>query len=335
MSQPLILVAGPCAAETREQMLTIASELLSLQPQLQQAVEQPLQFVFRAGIWKPRTSPHSFQGVGDTGLECLQAVQRKGLSVATEAGTAIQAQKAVEAGVDIVWIGSRTCANPLQVQEIVSALRDNGGTLKAVAVKNPMHEDVGLWQGNIERMMSLGVPVWAVHRGCNHRSCWRMAYELRRSYPDVPLLIDPSHMSGMAQRVSVLSRKAAELGYDGWMIETHNMPEKAMSDAQQQILPRELCRCIVQPKEPDTLSWLRAEIDEVDEELWQTVLKRMEVSRRIGEYKRQTGMEVVQPTRFDFILRQRLEWAKEKGLSDNTINVMMNALHEESIRQQQ
>ncbi len=330
MSTP-ILVAGPCAAETREQLLTAAEQIA----RLPLAKDGCVRLVFRAGIWKPRTSPRSFQGVGDIGLEWLQEVrERYGLKTATEAGTAEQARKAAAAGVDMLWIGSRTSANPIAVQEIA----DNIEGINIVAVKNPMHEDSELWAGNIERVRQRAKEVWAVHRGCRHKPCWQMAYRLTSAMPDIPLLLDPSHMSGDAAKVESLCRKAESLGYNGYMIEVHPNPKEALSDARQQITPAELQEYIRPDKfnsRRDELDWLRCEIDEADDEIWQAISRRMDVSRRIGKYKHTRNMQIVQPDRFNKVLNRRLKWAEENGIASLTVEKIMNALHEESIHRQE
>ena len=328
----ITLVAGPCAAETREQVLATAEAVARLR-------DSGVRVIFRAGIWKPRTSPDSFQGIGDEGMEWLQEVKRlTGLETATEAGTPEQAQKAVAAGIDHLWTGARTGASPMMLQQIADALsvaQNNGGQLKSLFVKNPMHEDAALWAGNIRRMQQTGLPVTAVHRGCGHRPCWRLAWHLRKMMPDVPMLLDPSHMSGDRSKVQALCRIAAELGYDGLMIEVHTQPEKALSDAGQQITPAELPQCLFTPQQTDDLRWLRRQIDEADDDIWQAVERRMDISREIGAWKRGQQMEVVQPARFMQVVERRLQWAEQKGLGEDTVRTIMDALHTESIRTQQ
>lgn len=335
-----ILIAGPCAAESREQVLQTARAIA--------AMPRPAwlgQVIFRAGVWKPRTSPDTFQGIGEEALLWLQQVQQQtGMPVAVEVATSEQVQKAITAGIDVLWIGARTSANPIQVQVIADSItkaiashhtKNENTPPLAIAIKNPMHDDTDLWQGNIERLLRTGLPVWAVHRGCNHRSCWGMAFTLRQRMPSVPLLLDPSHMSGDRKQVPSLCHTAATLGYDGWMIEVHPTPEQAWSDARQQISPSSLANCLCQPQTADDLIWLRYQMDEIDDDLWQTIAHRMQISRQIGQYKQQRGMEVVQPARFQHILQRRLVWAKQQGLPADTVRQIMTALHEESIRQQQ
>lgn len=263
------------------------------------------------------------------------------MCVATEVSTPEQVRKALEAGIDYLWLGARTSANPILVQAIADEIAK--GSPKGVLIKNPVNEDAALWIGNIKRLMACHQhPVYAVHRGCDHKPCWAMAYRLRKEQPDVPLLLDPSHMSGDAAKVAELCAIADELEYDGMMVEVHNMPKEALSDAKQQITPEEWINIVERRKtaalkveSPIELRWLRRMMDEVDDALWDTIARRMEVSRQIGAYKRANGMNVVQPTRFEQILNKRLEWAREQELNETTIRTIMNALHDESVRIQE
>ena len=323
-------IFGPCAAESEEQLLRIAQRL--------SRVSRASLTVFRAGVWKPRTSPETFQGVGDIGLKWLQRVKQEyNLPVATEVSTPEQVQKAFAAGIDYLWLGARTSANPILVQAIADEMEK--GSPKGVLIKNPVNEDAALWIGNIKRLQATKLPIYAVHRGCNHKPCWAMAYQLRKELPGIPLLLDPSHMSGDASKVSGLCRDASELQYDGLMIEVHDRPQEALSDAKQQITPEQLETILESKKQkaesPLDLLWLRKMMDEVDDALWETIVKRMAVSRQIGEYKKTNGIEVVQPTRFEEIMTKRLAWAKEHNLSEDAVRELMETRHRESIRQQQ
>lgn len=328
-----LLIAGPCAAESQEQVMAIAAAL------------QPLQPIFRAGLWKPRSNPQSFQGVGAEGLKWLQQVkQHFGCEVATEVATTEHIRLCLDAKTDYLWIGARTATNPIVIQQLADTLASYDTTsLKGILVKNPMNEDAKLWIGNIQRFSNAlkdsDIPVLAVLRGCNHHPCWDMAYQLRSQLPSVPLLLDPSHMAGMADKVAPLCCQSAELEMDGLMVETHTQPEQALSDAQQQITPQQLLAIIQSLPSPDrsvplSLRWLRAMMDEVDEDLWLTIRKRMEISRRIGEVKREEGMQIIQKERFEHILNRRLQWAQENDISPQTIKDIYNALHKESIRKQ-
>lgn len=329
-----IFVLGPCAAESCDQVLETAE---SLNSQL-----STLNFIYRAGIWKPRTSPSSFQGVGESGLPWLQEVQeRYHLPVATEVATPDHVQAAMRAHIPYLWIGARTSANPIAVQAIadaISALPYEGKAgIESVLIKNPVNEDVNLWIGNVERLQAAGVKVMAVHRGCNHTPCWSMAFELRRRMPDIPLLLDPSHMSGKAAEVPALCQLAMDLNYDGLMIEIHAHPEQALSDAQQQLTPAQAIDIIshlhYRTGEAD-LTELRSEIDEVDDKLWSLIAQRLQIAKRIGAYKSERNLPVLQPERYNEILLKRLEWAKKNGIPQDTVQSVMEALHSASVKEQ-
>ena len=342
-----IYILGPCAAESREQVLLTAS-------QLKDACGE-IPFIYRAGAWKPRTSPHTFQGVGEEGLVWLQEVkQRLGLPVATEVATPEHVTKALEAGMDYLWIGARSSANPLAVQAIADAIVDwelVNGNFKGILIKNPVNADAGLWIGNIERLEKTGVPVIAVHRGCNHQPCWAMAHQVRLARPDIPMLLDPSHMSGEAVKVPVLIKKIEELGLDGAMVEVHCDPKYALSDNAQQLTPNQVGHtlnpilsrlCLVSLNSPsdgsEELNWLRAEIDELDERLWDTIAARMEVSERIGKWKKAHGVAPLQPERYQQIvekLKIKNEELKNKSLSTDFMLHIWELIHKESLRKQE
>ena len=327
------LIAGPCAAETHEQVMQTAAALKGYAD------------IFRAGIWKPRTSPDTFQGIGDEGLKWLQEVKATtGIDVATEVSTSEQVHQALAAGIDYLWIGARSSANPILVQHLADAIATSTRSPKGVWVKNPVNEDAELWAGNIHRLQeaqtsSRPFAIWAIHRGCNHHPCWRMAHRLRTLCPDIPLVMDPSHMSGKSDHIASLCCAAQTLGYEGLMTEVHICPAEAWSDAQQQITPqawRDILSQLPGLAQPDDreLLWLRKEIDEVDERLWDALADRMEVCRQIGQHKREKHLPVVQPDRYQFILERRLEWAKQQGLDPQTIGEIMHLIHNESIRVQ-
>lgn len=342
-----IYILGPCAAESREQVLLTAS-------QLKDACGE-IPFIYRAGAWKPRTSPHTFQGVGEEGLVWLQEVkQRLGLPVATEVATPEHVTKALEAGMDYLWIGARSSANPLAVQAIADAIVDwelVNGNFKGILIKNPVNADAGLWIGNIERLEKTGVPVIAVHRGCNHQPCWAMAHQVRLARPDIPMLLDPSHMSGEAVKVPELMKKIEELGLDGAMVEVHCDPKSALSDNAQQLTPNQIGHtlnpilsrlCLVSLNSPsdgsEELNWLRAEIDELDERLWDTIAARMEVSERIGKWKKAHGVAPLQPERYQQIvekLKIKNEELKNKSLSTDFMLHIWELIHKESLRKQE
>ena len=302
-------------------------------------------FIFRAGVWKPRTSPSSFQGAGTEALQWLQEVKQQfGMEIATEVATPAHVTEALQAGIDYLWIGARTSANPIAVQEIADALLTTrsetyrGGQLKGIFIKNPVNEDAALWLGNIERLEKTGIPVMAIHRGCAHKPCWAMAHYIRTQRPDIPILLDPSHMSGDATKIPSLMKKIDELQLDGAMIEVHYNPQEALSDAQQQIKPEEIGKFSVvsgqRSVENQELAWLRAEIDELDDQLWETIARRMEVSERIGEWKKAHGVQALQPQRYEEIVKQRKEWAEQKGLSEELVQNLFDAIHQESLKKQ-
>ena len=300
-------------------------------------------FIFRAGVWKPRTSPHTFQGVGAPALEWLREVKDTfGIEIATEVATPEHVEAALKAGVDYLWIGARTSANPLAVQEIANAI-DRFAIRPAapvgVLIKNPVNQDADLWLGNIERLERTGVSVMAVHRGCGHQPCWGMAHKVRLARPDIPMLLDPSHMSGDAKKVPELMGKIAELGLDGAMIEVHNKPEQALSDKKQQIRPEELGNLgilgALGSLDNIELNWLRAEIDELDARLWETISARMDVSRRIGKWKKAHDVAPLQPKRFQQLSEQVAHFAKENGLSADFAQEVLKLIHEESLKQQE
>lgn len=330
----LTYIAGPCAAESEEQVLETARALVATGD-----------IIFRAGVWKPRTRPDTFQGVGEKGLLWLSRVKNElHVPVATEVVTAEQVTKALEAGIDYLWIGARTCANPIAVGAICSAIDDfrsrvTGDGLRGIFIKNPVNADAALWLGNIERLEVTGVPVMAVHRGCSHQPYWEMAHKVRIARPDIPMLLDPSHMSGDAERVPSLSRVADELDYDGLMVEVHPRPQEALSDAKQQITPAVFADIRRAPAQtfttPLELRWLRKMMDEVDDRLWTDIAQRMAVSKQIGAYKKTQQMAVIQPTRFNEIMTKRLAWAESHGLSKEAVEIILKTLHEESIRMQQ
>lgn len=356
-----IYIVGPCAAESREQVMETAEELAAFRCQMSDC-----RFIFRAGVWKPRTNPRTFQGAGAQALEWLTEVKRTyGMEVATEVATPEHVVAALEAGVDYLWIGARTSANPMAVQAIADAINaalpqlnaakgcsinaasQQCNTPTALLIKNPVNADADLWLGDIERLEKTGVPVMAVHRGCNHQPCWAMAHQVRLARPEIPMLLDPSHMSGDARKVPALMKKIAELGLDGAMVEVHCDPEHALSDSEQQITPTLLrdtlvsspCRVRVESVFSTTdsakeLNWLRAEIDELDEQLWDTIAARMDVSKRIGEWKKAHGVAPFQPERYQTIVESLKLKAERLGLSPEFAMQIWDMIHEESLKQQ-
>lgn len=282
-----------------------------------------------------------------------------GMDVATEVATPEHVRKAIAAGMDYLWIGARTSANPMAVEAIAKAIADRDAVrpsqsdcqIKGILIKNPVNEDAKLWIGNIERLEKTGVPVIAVHRGCGHQPCWRMAHQVRLARPDIPMLLDPSHMSGDAAKVPELMQMIPQLGLDGAMVEVHCNPAEALSDAKQQVKPSTLAEIIIYaservssptPKdgggrENTELNWLRAEIDELDDKLWDTIAARMDVSRRIGEWKKANGVAPLQPERYEMIV-ERLKAPQPPeggGLRTEFKLALWELIHEESLRQQE
>ena len=311
-------------------------------------------FIYRAGVWKPRTSPHTFQGAGEEGLTWLAEVKKTfGIPVATEVATPEHVEAALKAGIDYLWIGARSSANPIVVSAIAESITDYLSTqnipnnLKGLLIKNPVNADANLWLGNIERLEKTGVPVMAVHRGCNHQPCWHMAHQVRLARPDIPMLLDPSHMSGDAVQVPTLMAKIEELGLDGAMVEVHCCPEVALSDNNQQITPQQLADilgsivsrlCLVSlicsSDGQEELNWLRAEIDELDEQLWDTIAARMKVSERIGEWKKEHSVAPLQPERYQQIVEKLKVTGEKKGLDVDFMLRMWEMIHEESLKKQ-
>lgn len=333
MSIKPIYILGPCSAETREQILLTAGQLKDA------CGENP--FIFRAGVWKPRTSPDSFQGAGEAALEWLAEVKRTyGIPVATEVATPEHVAAALTAGIDYLWIGARSSANPIAVQAIAEAISRQLSAVRiqptALLIKNPVNADAALWLGNIERIERTGLPVMAVHRGCNHQPCWAMAHTVRLARPDIPMILDPSHLSGDSAQVPALLDKVTELGLDGAMVEVHAHPEAALSDPKQQIRPAEISnlRFQISNLEAVELNWLRAEIDELDDRLWDTIAARMDVSQRIGEWKKAHGVTPLQPERYQHILAQRQEWAQKNGIDAAFVERVFSAIHEQSLQRQ-
>lgn len=338
MTEKFLLIAGPCAAETKEQVLETATLLAASGIAC-----------FRAGVWKPRTMPGFFEGVGAEALAWLQEVKRStGLSVATEVSSAEHVCLALDAGIDCLWLGARTTTNPFLVQEIADAIALHPNRPSSLLVKNPMSPDVKLWQGAIERLQQTGVKeVMAVHRGFQtgqqteyrNAPCWSVAFALKKQLPSVRLILDPSHMAGCKALIPQLVSQAVALGYDGLMIESHVRPESALSDAQQQLTPAEfddLIRSLHERRTTvsDALLPLRQQIDEIDDNIFALIMQRMQISRKIGEIKKSESMPVFQEDRFAKLLNKRLQWARENGLSEQAVEAIMNIIHEESCKQQ-
>ncbi|MBQ9555170.1 MAG: bifunctional 3-deoxy-7-phosphoheptulonate synthase/chorismate mutase type II [Muribaculaceae bacterium] len=332
-----VIIAGPCSAESERQTLDAARALSAIGVT-----------VFRAGIWKPRTMPGGFEGIGDRGLAWLQAVRREtGMMVATEVATIEHVHAALGAGIDILWIGARTSTNPFAMQDIANELR--GHREVTVLVKNPLNPDLDLWIGALQRIRNAGITrLGAVHRGFSsagehiyrNNPQWHIPFELRRLAPTMTILCDPSHIGGKRRYIEPLSQIALDTGFDGLMIESHCHPDEALSDSAQQVTPDALRgileRLVVRSGAPieDELSLLRQQIDDCDHELLAVLARRMSVSREIGRFKKAHNLRVVQPARYQDMINARLDEGDSLGLQSDFTQRVMQAIHEESVRQQ-
>ncbi len=331
-----LIIAGPCSAETEEQVMEAAKSLSA------NGVK-----IFRAGIWKPRTKPGGFEGVGIDGLKWLKRVKEEtGMYVSTEVATAKHVFEALKYGIDMLWIGARTSANPFAMQEIADALE---GVDIPVLIKNPVNPDIELWIGAIERIYNAGVrKIAAIHRGFStydkkiYRNLpqWHIPIELHRRLPNLPIICDPSHIGGKRELVAPISQQAMDLNFDGLIIESHCNPDKAWSDASQQVTPDVLelilnnlvIRDMYQSTE--NLTNLRKQIDEIDNDLLELLARRMRVSKEIGTYKKEHNMPILQEKRYDEILQKRIAQAEDLDMSAEFMKTVLVAIHEESVRHQ-
>ncbi len=339
LSHPLV-IAGPCSAETEDQMLNIANQLKDTDVS-----------VFRAGIWKPRTRPGMFEGVGAIGLKWLKRVKDEtGLLTSTEVANANHVNLALENDVDILWIGARSAVSPFIVQEIADSLR---GTDKIVLLKNPVNPDLSLWFGGVERLYSADIKkIGVIHRGFSTSSKskfrnnpeWQIPIEFQNKFPDIPLICDPSHICGRRDLIHDVSQKSLDLNFDGLMIETHVDPDSAWSDAAQQITPSTLIQLMKELKirrgdfqEEDyikKLSNYRAKIDMIDNDLVEILGKRMNLSDKIGKLKKDKNVAVLQSKRWNEILGKMILEGKDNGLSEEFVLKIFKAIHQESINHQ-
>ncbi|PKV63319.1 bifunctional 3-deoxy-7-phosphoheptulonate synthase/chorismate mutase type II [Pontibacter ramchanderi] len=338
-SQPLI-IAGPCSAETEEQVLATAHQLKDVGVT-----------IFRAGIWKPRTRPGSFEGVGQPGLGWLQRVQREiGLPVATEVANAAHVEQCLQHGIDALWVGARTTANPFAVQEIADALK---GVAIPVMVKNPVNPDVNLWLGAIERLEQAGIQqVSAIHRGISplgtsvyrNNPAWDMPMTLKKMRPELVLINDPSHIAGNRHLLAGIAEAALARDMDGLMIETHLQPETAWSDAAQQITPQALKEMLTKLKASHSglptntaaeLGHMRHSIDYIDEQLIELLSYRMQVAAEIGQYKMAHGLAVLQEERWAELLDKHSRHALCRNLDKEFVTQLFDHIHQESVRKQQ
>ena len=340
LNHPLV-IAGPCSAETEDQVLKIAHDLKDTDVS-----------VYRAGIWKPRTRPGMFEGVGAIGLKWLDKVKKEtGLLTATEVANASHVKLALEYDIDILWIGARSTVSPFIVQEIADALK---GTDKIVLVKNPVNPDLALWLGGIERLYSANIKkLGVIHRGFStyekskyrNNPEWQLPIELQNRFPDIPLICDPSHIAGRRDILQDISQTALDLNFDGLMIETHIDPDNAWSDAAQQITPSVLVKMMndlkirtLTSEEADyknQLNTLRTQIDVIDHGLLETLGKRMKVAVSIGELKKKKNLAVLQTKRWNEILGNMILEGEKKGLSEEFVLRMFKAIHQESINNQE
>lgn len=335
------IISGPCSAETEEQVMQTALQLR----------DTGRVDALRAGIWKPRTRPGNFEGVGVKGLPWLQrAKAATGLPVAVEVATARQVEDALRFDMDMLWIGARTTVNPFSVQEVADALR---GVPIPVFIKNPLNADIDLWVGAAERVDKAGVEsIGLIHRGFSsygntefrHAPMWHLAIEMKRRHPDLPFLVDPSHICGRTDTIRDVVQKAMDLDYDGMIIESHRDPLHAWSDAEQQVTPQQLLQIlnnIVWRKETivtegifENLEKFRQQINQLDDELLQLVGQRMRIAEQIGEYKRANEITILQTGRWNEMLQRLSRHGERMGLSREFVKNYFDAIHMESIRHQ-
>ena len=335
------IISGPCSAESEEQLLETARQLKNIG-----------QTIIRAGIWKPRTRPGTFEGIGYQGLKWIEkAKEELGVKFAVEVASAEHVELALKYGVDILWIGARSTVNPFTVQDIAGALK---GTDVPVLIKNPINPDLALWIGAIERIYNTGVrKIGAIHRGfAFHQKTrfrnvpmWSIAIELKQRLHNIPMLCDPSHIAGKRDMILEVSQQAMDLNYDGLIIESHRNPDEAWSDAKQQITPAALKdvvdNLIIRSVQSDDIDFqhiveeLREQIDHADKEMLQAIANRMELCDKIGEYKKEKNVSVLQLDRWEQILESRAEWGKVLNLESNFIQEFLKAIHDESIRRQE
>lgn len=338
------IIAGPCSAESAEQLLETAVALAAMGVG-----------VFRAGVWKPRSRPGCFEGAGSEALQWLKEVKRRtGMAVTVEVGTPEHLRQAVEAGVDGVWIGARTVTNPFDMAAIADALSQLSGQCKdnlSVMVKNPVVPDLDLWAGAVERCYDAGIRrLGLIHRGFGYCApgtyrnppVWRVPIELKRLYPSLPLYCDPSHIGGNSRLVQPLAHQAIAMGFDGIMVEVHPQPASALSDASQQLTPDQFEQLLgtISPRlnndqsAQQQLNDLRTEIDRLDAQLLEILAKRMTVARQIGKYKQQLGLPVVQPERYRQLIASLSSIGEAAGIDASFLQNLYRQIHEESVRQQ-
>jgi chorismate mutase len=336
-----LLISGPCSLETEKQALDTA-KLLANDKRV---------FVYRGGVWKPRTRPGMFEGVGSVGLKWLQLVkQETGLPVGTEVANAQHTEEALNAGLDVLWIGARSTASPFVVQEIADVVK---GSNAVVMVKNPVNPDVQLWMGAIERVHQAGIKnIVAIHRGftpfkeTKYRNYpnWQTVIELRRLMPNLPIICDPSHIAGKREYLFEISQKAFDMGLEGLMIESHIDPSCALSDAAQQLTPADLAKLLDRlvirhesannPEFENQLDVLRNRIDAIDVELLETLSSRVEIVKQIGRYKKDNNVTALQINRWAQLMEDRVNLGKKLQLNDTFVKILFQLIHEDSVRMQ-
>ena len=330
------VIAGPCSAETEEQVMTTAKQLASKGCH-----------IFRAGVWKPRTKPGGFEGNGEAALPWMKRVKEEtGMLITTEVATPEHVEQALKYDIDILWVGARTTANPFAMQALADSLK---GIDIPVIVKNPVNPDLELWIGAMERINQAGIKrIAAIHRGFSsydkkiyrNLPMWQIPIELRRRIPDLPIICDPSHIGGKRELIAPLCQQAMDLGFDGLIVESHCDPDKAWSDAKQQVTPEVLdyiLSLLVIRNETVTtegIHELRKQIDELDNSIMELLSKRMRVCREIGQYKKEHNMTVLQTSRYNEILDKRGAQGSLCGMDSTFVKEVFEAIHEESVRQQ-
>ncbi len=335
-----LIIAGPCSAETEEQVLETAQGI----------ARNGFAHIYRAGVWKPRTRPGSFEGKGEEALPWLQKVKEQtGLKTAVEVATPQHIELALKYGVDVLWIGARTTVNPFNVQDLADALK---GVDVPVLIKNPVNPDLALWLGAFERIAGAGITkLGAIHRGFSNAQeikyrnspMWQIAVEFKTYFPEIPMIGDPSHMAGKRAYLAELTQRAMDLNYDGLIIESHRNPDEAWSDASQQLTPDALAEMLTATEFrkatygtdfQSELDRLRARLDNLDRELMEVLASRMAVVEQLGEYKRDNNVAVLQLDRWKHVHQSRAEWAKSLNLYPEVVEEMFKLIHMESIRKQ-
>lgn len=337
-----IIISGPCSAESREQVMATAKAIAEIKDVS----------IFRAGVWKPRTRPGTFEGIGNEALEWLaDAKDETGLKIAVEVATPAHVEAAIKAGIDVLWVGARTVSNPFSVQELATAL---GGVDVPILVKNPINPDIELWIGALERINRAGCKkLAAIHRGfypfekrgLRNIPRWEVPIELKRLFPTLPMICDPSHIAGKWELVQSIAQQALDLDMDGLMIETHINPTVALSDARQQLTPAQLSEMVGSMSFPTSttsdmsfsrcIETLRQRIDSLDGQMLELISQRMKIAEEIGRFKLQQNVTIFQVSRFEQIIHDRLEQAEILGIKHEFVKNLLEMVHKESILRQE